>query len=248
LANVSGFIAFLIEKPNVMKPLLHITLAGMLVLTLASCSTAYKSTQTPDDLYYSPAASEDAVYTETSSNKRNTYLSNNDENRYLRMKVRSRARWSCIDDFDYWHDSRFDFSTAATNRFDIWTRQGWCGCNHWYINPYVYYNGWGGNNPFITVATFRNPRLGTTTASNIRAFTNQTFSNTNYNFKTQPASFSTLVRRVVTPSNSNGQSSSFDRPVRSFSSGTTTSSSAGGRSGGFSSSGSSAGGARGGRN
>ena len=67
-----------------------ILLLALSVAALSSCTTAYKTGQTPDDVYYSPARPQDEyVRTEKQDDRR--YLS--DEyyyDRYLRMKVSNR--------------------------------------------------------------------------------------------------------------------------------------------------------------
>ncbi|HNF30269.1 MAG TPA: hypothetical protein PLY81_08330, partial [Chitinophagaceae bacterium] len=60
----------------------------LLVSILTSCSSAYKTSQTPDDVYYSPA--EGNYYVEKE-------VKTEDED-YLRMKVRNN-RFRTIDDY-----------------------------------------------------------------------------------------------------------------------------------------------------
>ncbi|HEX2534500.1 MAG TPA: hypothetical protein VHK69_12230, partial [Chitinophagaceae bacterium] len=75
---------------------------------LASCTSAYKTGQTPDDVYYSPTRPQDAyVHTETRQDRQERKYESDrrddryDEDyyydRYLRMKIRNRSRWSTID-------------------------------------------------------------------------------------------------------------------------------------------------------
>ena len=77
-----------------------------LSLVFASCSTAYKSGQTPDDVYFSPERpqqeyvradqEDDDKYYRGEQNRSSDYY-NYEEDRYLRMKVRNRNRWVYID-------------------------------------------------------------------------------------------------------------------------------------------------------
>ena len=46
----------------------RIILLGLAVAAFSSCSTAYRTGQTPDDVYFSPAK-ESAAYVETERNK-----------------------------------------------------------------------------------------------------------------------------------------------------------------------------------
>ncbi len=99
-----------------MKSLIPIAAAA--VITLGSCSTVYRSGQTPDDIYYSPAPQQSAAaaaYVPANSGRsegkrynsgRNTYSAYDDfatmDDRWLMMRVRNRARWSAFDDYGYW--------------------------------------------------------------------------------------------------------------------------------------------------
>src|SRR5918993_6008453 len=100
----------------------RIILLGLTVAALSSCSTAYKSGQTPDDVYYSPARETDAyVKVENDDERRyrsedryrsnDNYRSNDDyvnsDDRWLRMRVRNRYRWSAFDDYQ-WNDWRYN--------------------------------------------------------------------------------------------------------------------------------------------
>ena len=67
---------------------------------LSSCSSAYRTAQTPDDLYYSPAS--EAGYVANNNNGNNgEYYNANPDDQYLRMKVQDPQRWSAFDDYGY---------------------------------------------------------------------------------------------------------------------------------------------------
>ena len=71
-----------------------ILLLALTVAALSSCTTSYKTGQTPDDVYYSPVRSQDE-YVRTEKNDDRQYRNNEDEyydDNYLRMKVRNRNR------------------------------------------------------------------------------------------------------------------------------------------------------------
>src|ERR1044072_6888527 len=74
-----------------------------------SCSPAYKTSQTPDDVYYSPGQK---IYVD---DQYETYASPDDD--YLRMKAHDYNKWSSLDDYDYWYDSRY----YASNYYSPWT-------------------------------------------------------------------------------------------------------------------------------
>lgn len=250
-----------------MKNSLLFTLLG-LGLFVTSCSTAYKSDQTPDDVYYSPgrpaAERVDIVKDQTQRDQYENYVNNTDE-QFLRMKVGNYYRWNMLDDYSYWNDSRYDFS-----HFNYYSSIGYSnyyGHNNWNF-------GWGTSffrpnyswgNPYYTLVTYYNPKtsVGRPSESGISAYKNKNYTNTNtyysgnakssYNNSnyTTPTSnnFSNLVKKVFSSSSPSG---SYDRAARSFdnssssnrTSSTSTysapSSSAGGTSGGVKSSGTSA--------
>jgi hypothetical protein len=247
---------------------------SILVVLFSSCSTAYKNSQTPDDVYYSPTEGNFYQSAETKSS----------EDNYLRMKVRNNDRWSSIDDYSYWNDSRITINNCYcncntwgnswnsyyynnwNNHFIINNNCGWG--NSWYSWNYNPYGGW--NSPYYYFIPYKNPTVyyGNTKGSNITAYRNKSYNNTNstyFNTKTGATSsssssgFGGLFKKVFSSgSGSNGSGSSgsysWDRPVRTYgnsSSGSSTSSgnsNAGGRSGGYKSSGSSSSSSRSGRN
>lgn len=176
-----------------------------LATVLTSCSSLYKATSTPDDVYYSPSP---AVKVNGQTADRNdgndigydrydNYQTRNDDN-YLRMKVRNNTLWSGIDDYSYWQDSRYDFGfSCSASRFALMSS---------FYNPYSYgiyggYNalygftgglgygfyGYGGGgfwgSPYQTVVLYKNPKsyFGNTSKSNLTAYRNIQYNNSNYN-------------------------------------------------------------------
>lgn len=249
-----------------MKRMLLLSALGLSVF--ASCTTAYKAGQTPDDVYYSPATGVTAKKEEEKAQKQqeqyNEYISSADD-RYLRMKVANNSRWSTIDDYSYWYDSRYDFCPNNSSFYNSpYAMNPWSvGYSIGYGRPYYgsIYGGW--NSPVYTLIYYSNPKFsgGYTSGSNISAYRNKTYNNQNTGYtdktgKFVPAgsnsnSFSSLLKRVFTPATSTSSSSSYDRPARTYTptnnSTPSTSSSAGGNSGGFKSTGSSSSSGRGGR-
>lgn len=244
---------------------------------LSSCSTAFKAGQTPDDVYYSPGREITSAKLEEKDQKQKEeyqeYVSSQDD-RYLRMKVGNRNRWSSLDDFDYWHDSRYDFCSCncynSLNNYNVWN-PGWnLSVGYGMRRPgFGGYYGW--NNPVYTLVSYTNPKFsggGYTSGSNISAYKNKTYNNANSNGyvnsksggfvngnNNNSNSFGNLLKRVFTNGSPNSAATSYDRPTRSFdtspnsnsSSTPATSSSAGGNSGGFKSTGSSSSTGRGGK-
>ncbi len=173
------------------------------------CSSVYKTGQTPDDLYYSPAKElpKEEVTTGSNNNARyDEYVSSSDD-RYLRMKVANHYRWNAIDDYTYWNDSRYDYyGSGFYNNWNLYSNNHWGGFNNYGYNPYSLYNNWGwgfnsfypsyygGNfgsyygynggyyNPWYTVRYYKNPvSRGSTFGSNISSFNNRNYNNTNSN-------------------------------------------------------------------
>ncbi|MDE3235925.1 MAG: hypothetical protein KGO81_08230 [Bacteroidota bacterium] len=239
---------------------------------LASCSTTYQSTQTPDDLYYSPTRGvREERIEDKQTDRYEDYLSSNDD-RYLWMKVQNRQLWSSIDDYSYWYDSRYDFANNYYNDYynnGFYLNIGWYnGWNNYLWNNYYSWNtpyyGWW-YTPACTVIGYKNPRVGTVSTSYLSAYLNKNYNNANYfsnfsrkfnnaNYATGTNNFGSLMKRVFSTASS-GSTSQWSTPVRTFApvnNGSTysppaTSSSAGGRSGGYGSTGSSSGGGRGSR-
>ena len=226
-------------------------LAFFVASILTGCSTAYQSTKTPDDVYYSPAIGADERKDVASKEqKRYEQDVSTIDDQFLWMKVQNRYLWGTIDDYSYWYDMRYPYANLY-------------GGYYFPIN--TYWNYWGGyyGKPII-VATYKTPSINTTAGSNISAYKNRNYSNSNINYTAKgiangnstTTSFGQLLRKTFTPAN-NGSSysnnNSYSNAVRTYtptttsSSSSSTSSSAGGHSGGYSSSGSSSSGGRGGR-
>jgi hypothetical protein len=111
-------------------------------ILFTSCSTAYRSGQTPDDVYFSPARPQaEYVSTDDKEDKytRQDQYSYNDD-RYIRMKVHNRDRWSYFD--DYYRDPL------------AYTYQGcYCSCNY---NPRLYWDNY--YSPYAPKIIVYNPK------------------------------------------------------------------------------------------
>ncbi|MFM8592037.1 MAG: hypothetical protein ACKOA3_03960 [Sphingomonadales bacterium] len=114
-----------------MKTTLLLSLS--IVLLLAGCSTAYKTGQTPDDVYYSPARPEaEYVRVQREETRRVRYYEEDPEDRFLRMRVRNRNQWNDLDDwytFERWSIGYNQFFAPALNPFTSW---------NYFYNPYFF--------------------------------------------------------------------------------------------------------------
>ncbi len=205
-----------------------ILLIAIASVSLASCSTAYRSGQTPDDVYYSPVR---AVEEDTRKEERREERVDAEE-REIRMATRDR-RWRDWDnDYNY--------------RYDPY-RYGYCYSGYYY-NPYyypypVYSHGW----------TFVNPKNTTPRMANLSAYNPKTLMVSNpktgqtqwvnspkaYNSNTNKRSNnnnngSGLVRRIFNSDNSGNNGSNNNRTYNP-SSNNSSSGSSSGRSGSVSS-------------
>jgi hypothetical protein len=245
-----------VQMKKSILPLLAVT------LVLASCSSAYKAGQTPDDVYYSHGPTPVAAKEEVAKEDNDVYKSywQDADDSYLRMKVQDRNRWGTIDDVDYWYGYNNAYSTFNSNWYGYkgWNVSlGWNSWNRW-TNPFYFnsfYNSWNNpycwNQPVIIVNKF--PTRETRPAINNQGYRNYGFDRGGNSIFSSPKSGtnnrpsnSDLFRSIFrTPSgsSSNGSSNSssgstWERATRSLNSGSSSSPS----SSGSSSSGSSGGG------
>lgn len=207
-----------------------IVLFIILAVVMSGCSTAYKASRTPDDVYYSPAP---PVKPGADEDRYDDYAAGSDDN-YLRMKVRNRYQWNGIDDYNYWNDSRYDFGYSCTPSRSVLLNP---------YNPYMftscfgynYYSPWSSwYSPFTTIVYYKNPQVyyGNTGKTNLTAYRNRNYNNAGR------TSFGNLLKQTF-GTNNNTSLNNNTNPTRTFSTNTTTSNTAGGRSGGYNSSGSS---------
>jgi hypothetical protein len=243
------------------KYILPIVSAGLL---LTGCSAAYKTGQTPDDVYYSQPKHSVAVVQQESEpgTEYQSYFKDEDD-AYLRMKVQNGGKWNTIDDFDYWYGYNSynmynPYMSPYTSGYALGYTSYW-GMNTFSIT-YGSYSPWFGSyyyspyklyTPYCPVVINKRP----TYYSNGFRPSLSGYSNPNYdrggNYRAvHPSSNQSSFRNIFNSGGSN--SGSYDRPSRSvnssgsYSSPSSSGSGGGGRSSG-SSSGSSSGGGRGGR-
>lgn len=223
-----------------------ILLIALSAAAFTSCSTAYKSTQTPDDVYYSPVRAVDESRSDDRREeaRRESYTA--DDSR-IRMTIRD-YRWrDFYDDYDYsYRYSPYSYSYCN------------CSCNNYgyYYNPYYY------RKPlYYPVATFKPAVNSTPRMVNLNGYKNyaaavnndpKTGSNRSFNGSQRvynnnnngESRFGRVVREVFSPgnssSNSSNSSSGSNNNTRTYSpsSSGSSGSSSSGSSGGSSSSGS----------
>lgn len=234
----------------------RLILFAVVIAGLSSCTTAYKTGQTPDDVYYSPER-QGAEYVAASNDREdgrryNNYQGSSNyyetrDDRYLRMMVRNRYRWSAFDDY-YYMDGMMSptmgyHSPWSYNSYNPWSFSFYN--NFWSWNSF--YNPYCSNviilNPVKTPNYYNRIRNFNLAAYNTGAYSN-TNSNTyrgknfnrgalnpayngfgnprysNSNSGQRPSSLGTSVRKVFSNSNNSRNyeyNSSSDRPVRTYS-------------------------------
>lgn len=129
-----------------------------IVVLLHSCTTAYRTGQTPDDVYFSPSRPDDEYLVVQRHETRRYRLASEDyEDRYLRMRVRDRNRWDELNDWYTYERSTLGFNsyfTPALNPYVSWNHY----YNPYYIkNPYLYGTSFG--NTAATKPVYTKPRV-----------------------------------------------------------------------------------------
>ncbi len=195
-------------------------LYGFLAAMITGCSSAYRASQTPDDVYYSPASMQKGDKHED----RYEDYARTDEDRYLRMKIRDRERWSSLDDYAYWNDSRYvpslGYSYYHNNWNNPYTWNGWNSpyYSSVYLGSYGYYGGLysgyypgvysyypgsysyypGGYNVYVP-KSYGGKLQNNVNRGNLRGYSNSSYSNSN-NSRSNQEGLGRTLRRVFTPS------------------------------------------------
>jgi hypothetical protein len=210
-----------------MKNIILLCIAAVL---LFGCSSAYKATSTPDDVYYSPTKvmkSSDHYDASTSSS----------EDSYLRMKVQNRYQWNAIDDYSYWNDSRYDFGYSCFPSREVLLHPygSYFGLSFGFGYSYYYAPWYYGYSPYTTVVYYKNPKVYSSGGNTyLTAYKNGLYNNTN-----NKHGFGSLLNKAFSNINNssynlnNNSTRLNNNSTRTFN--TTPSSSVGGRSGGFNS-------------
>src|SRR3954453_13182712 len=203
----------------------NIILLCIIVVLLFGCSSAYKATTTPDDVYYSPSK------TIRSSARYDASASGTEDN-YLRMKVQNRYQWDAIDDYGYWNDSRYDFGYSCFPSREVLMHPyygSYLGLSFGFGYSYYYAPWYYGYSPYTTVVYYKNPKVYSNTGKTyLTAYRNGLYNNTN-----RKQTFGSLLNKAFNNINNSSYNNLNNNSSRTFN--TTPSSSVGGRSGGFNS-------------
>jgi hypothetical protein len=236
----------------------HILLFALIAAVFSSCTTAYKTGQTPDDVYYSPVRPQDE-YVRVEKQDDRQYRGSDDyyEDRFLKMRLQDRYRWSALDDYYF-------YNTYAYNAYGNYYNWNSPWNSYWAWNNY--YNPYCGGIPYYPgTIIIKNPRTytppsralvfnpasyntgGGNSPTGSRSFSNSYNSNngSRYNNSNRSSNNNSLggaVRKVF--SNENTSNSNYNNnnnnstPSRSYtpssssSSSSSSSGSSGGKSGG----------------
>jgi len=176
-----------------------ILLFALSAAILSGCTSAYKSGQTPDDVYYSPERQKDE-YVRVKEDQQPKYQSADEyyDDRYLRMKVHNRVMWSSLDDLNY-YNRQYSYSYYNSMNWN----------NPW--SPYTYWNY--NYNPYCSrqvvysgnvKTSYNHPRF-----FNLNTYNNTQLTNNNYtNPKGVMSNNSKLLRVIGTDVNTHTNSSS----------------------------------------
>lgn len=146
-------------KSSAMKPVLPCLSLLLLTIIFASCTTAYKTGQTPDDVYFSPERpQEEYVRVEQKDDRayryddrRSRYDDEYYDDRYLRMRVRNRRLWSDLD-FYYSDPFAYNYFYNRYNRYNYYNNY----YGNTYANPYTFWNHY--YNPYYSPVIVVNPK------------------------------------------------------------------------------------------
>jgi hypothetical protein len=205
----------------------------------------YKTTQTPDDVYFSPAKGVDE-YVQVEKPQRKYRSSSYEEDmptdRWLRMRVRNPNRWNSFDAYD-WNPYSYGYNGYNSyNKYGDWNNYRW--------NNYYFWNSF--YNPYFTSAVVVNPVVDPRLFANVKTFNPGSYTNRydngnnitrvkgfyqtgRYNNSNAGGSYyssgdnnsnsslGTSIRKVFENSNTDGYTngntytpSSNDRPVRTY--------------------------------
>ena len=181
-----------------MKP--SILLLALAVISITSCTSAYKTGQTPDDVYFSPQRSQ-AEYVVKDRNDDPGYYNGDDYygDRYLRMKVQNRYQWSDLD--DYYYNDRYSYGGFGGYSYyntGLYMNNPWSPMSYWnyYYNPYYssYYNPYyspifivgKGNGYGNSYSVTSRPRMFNLNTYNSNQLTNGNYTNRRFDFNSSP--------------------------------------------------------------
>lgn len=118
----------------------RILLFALVIAGFSSCTT-YRSGQTPDDVYYSPAREVETYVQTEQEEDRTTYNENRLEDQRLKQQIRDQ-RFRNFNDDIYWNSPRYNNNNWS---YGLGFNNGISNWNTWGYNTYT----WG--SPFICV-------------------------------------------------------------------------------------------------
>jgi len=128
-----------------------ILLLALIAVVFSSCTTAYKTGQTPDDVYYSPTRPQEE-YVRAEKQDDRYYQGSEDyyTDRYIRMRTMDRYRWSALDDYYFNNPYAYNYYSYAGNWNNPWN-------SYWTWNNF--YNPYSGGLPYYpgNVIIIKNP-------------------------------------------------------------------------------------------
>lgn len=201
-----------------------ILLAIAAVALGTSCSTVYRTGQTPDDVYFSPARESGGyVQANRQPDRRGAaqdYYEHPDD-RYLRMMVRNRYRWSAFDNYGFM-DWRMNphmnpymnpYMSPFASPFGFNAFHNPFGFS--YFNSYWNWNSF--HNPYYTGVVIVSPKVNPRAYNHVRNVNLNSYRNSNYYnngqaIRRQPVTRGTYDR-YYNQSNSNQQTGSGGRKI-----------------------------------
>jgi hypothetical protein len=149
-----------------MRHLLY-TLVFVALVPLTSCSV-YRTSPTPDDVYYSPGVPADETAS-ASGNNSDDYYSAPNEN-YVRMRVQDPERWSYFDDYnsDY-YGGYSPLGYASPYSYNVGLSLGF-GYSPWMMGGFGYYSPFSYWNSYYAWNNYYNPYYGGITVVNGKNF------------------------------------------------------------------------------
>ncbi len=181
-----------------------ILLAALAVVTFSSCTTAYKNTQTPDDVYYSPARVVDEARNDNRQDPNNQYNTTSQDNA-LRMQIYD-YRWRNLDyEYGYSYNySPYNYSYGGYINYGYYYNPYYCNMPLYYPTLSVHVAAPINTTPRMvnlntyknyTTAVTTNPKTGVSTTT----YTPRQYNNTN----TSGSRVGNVIRQVFTPNNNN---------------------------------------------
>ena len=184
-----------------MKP--QLLLLAIIAVAISSCTSAYRTGQTPDDVYFSPPRPQDEyVRAEENDDQYYRYDDQYYDDRYLRMKVQNRTQWDYLDDWYLYDRYSYSYNFYWGSYYNPYT--SW----NYYYNPYCRYNN---------IVIYNPKYAGTQNYVKMpRQFNLNTYTNTNYNNRNNLIKFSSIKPGMTSKPvyNNSNSSSGFGNTIK----------------------------------